>query len=81
MQVTVTYYEPCRDGNHEAYGLRGRYRTITGICRKVDAVETKAILVGNTRIPLGDVLKIEEIRFLLIKEQQQVACCTCSRQA
>ena len=47
VRVTVTYYEPCRDENHEAYGLRGQYRTVTGICLNVDADETKTILIGE----------------------------------
>lgn len=58
-RVTVTYYEPCTDENHEAYGLRGRYRTITGICRKVDTEVTKTIIIDAKQIPLGDVLRIE----------------------
>lgn len=39
VEVTITYYEPCKDENHEYYGLRGRYQTVTGICRRVDAWE------------------------------------------
>lgn len=59
VEVTVTWYEPCCDENHEAYGIRGRYRTTTGICWKVDAGVTETILVGETRIRLRDVRKIE----------------------
>ena len=58
-QVTVTYYEPCSDVNSEAYGSQGQYRTITGICRNVDAEVTKSILVDEMRISMGDILKIE----------------------
>ena len=39
VEVTITYYDPCKDENHEYYGLRGRYQTVTGICRRVDAWE------------------------------------------
>ena len=39
VQVTVTYYEPCSDENSEAYGLRGQYKTITGICWNVDTID------------------------------------------
>ena len=49
VEVTVTYYEPCMDENHEAYGLRGRYRTVTGICRRVDAEEAKTIWISAAR--------------------------------
>ena len=58
-QVTVTYYEPCSDVNSEAYGSQGQYKTITGICRKVDAEATKTILIDDMRIPMEDIRKIE----------------------
>lgn len=59
VQVTVTYYEPCSDVNSEAYGRQGQYRTITGICRNVDAEVTKTILIDEMRISLENVRKIE----------------------
>ena len=59
VQVTVTYYEPCRDADHEDYGLRGQYKTICGICRNVDTEVTKTILIGKARLPLENVRKIE----------------------
>lgn len=59
VQVTVTWYEVCDDKNREDYGLRGQYRTVSGICRNVDAEVTNTILVGQTRISLEDVRKIE----------------------
>ena len=58
VRVEVTYFEPCSDINHEAYGYRGRYRTADGICMNVDAEVTKTILVDRTRIPLDAVRKI-----------------------
>lgn len=61
VQITVTYYEPCHDENHEAYGIRGRYQTVTGICREVDTEITGTILVDKKRIRLEDVLQIEGI--------------------
>ena len=57
--VTVTYYEPCRDQDSEAYGVRGRYKTVTGICRNVDAEVTRTIRIDGTRIPLEDVICVE----------------------
>ena len=59
VQVSVTYYEACKDVNHEAYGSQGQYKTITGICWNVDAEVTKTILVDKMRIPMGDIVKIE----------------------
>ena len=50
-QVAVTYYEPCSDINSEAYGSQGQYRTVTGICRKVDAEVTKTILMSVALAP------------------------------
>lgn len=58
-QVAVTYYEPCSDINSEVYGSQGQYKTITGICRNVDAEVTKTILIGDTRLSLENVLRIE----------------------
>ena len=59
VQVTVTWYEACNDINHEDYGLRGQYRTISGICWNVDAEETRTILIGEKRLPLENVRRIE----------------------
>lgn len=58
VKVSVTYYEPCADENSESYGLRGRYVTVAGPCRAVDAVE-RTLRVGGFAIPLDDVRKIE----------------------
>ena len=58
-QVTVTCYVPCSDENSEAYGLRGRYQTIAGTCRKVDAEVTKTIQIDGMRIRMEHIRKIE----------------------
>ncbi len=59
VQVTVTYFESCSDENHEAYGRRGRYRTVSGICRNVDAEVTRTLQVDGRRIPLDDIRGLE----------------------
>lgn len=59
VQVSVTYYEPCSDKDNDAYGVKGRYKTITGICWNVDTEESHAILIDRMKIPLEDVLRIE----------------------
>ena len=59
VQVSVTYFEVCRDENHEACGSQGLYKTVTGICRNVDAEITRSILVDGTRIPMEDIRTIE----------------------
>ena len=57
--VSVTYFIPCSDKNHEAYGYYGQYVTVTGVCIKVDSVITKTITVDDTFIGFDDILMIE----------------------
>ena len=57
--VTISYFIPCSDKNHEAYGYRGQYVTFTGVCKKVNSVITKTITVDNTVIGFEDILNIE----------------------
>ena len=59
VQVSVTYYEPCSDKDHDAYGIQGKYKTITGICWNVDTEESHTILIDRMKISLDDVLRIE----------------------
>ena len=59
VQVSVTYYQPCLDPNHDDYGLRGQYQTITGICWNVDAEVSRTILIDKMKISLDNVLRIE----------------------
>ena len=62
VTVSVTYYVPCRDENHEAYGLRGRYETLTGVVRKGDPERTGTLRIDETEIDLADLadIRIEE---------------------
>lgn len=59
VRVSVTYYEPCADENHDDYGKRGCYKTVGGICYNVDTEAEQTILVDHTKIPLNRVLRIE----------------------
>ena len=59
--VSVTYFIPCSDKNHEAYGYYGQYVTVTGVCKKVDDTITHTITVGGLVISLDDIYKIEYI--------------------
>ncbi len=59
VRVSVTYYEPCGDEQNFAYGVRGRYVTVEGICRKVDAKAARVILVDDLEIPIEDLLMAE----------------------
>ena len=57
--VRVTCFVPCADKHHDAYAIRGQYRTVEGVCRNVDPDVTRTICVGNTRIAFADILRIE----------------------
>ena len=59
VQVSVTYYQPCQDKENDAYGLRGQYQTITGICWNVDAEVERTITIDRIRLSLEDVIRIE----------------------
>lgn len=59
VQVSVTYYQPCQDKEHDAYGRRGQYQTITGICWNVDAEVERTITIDRIRLSLDDVIRIE----------------------
>lgn len=56
--VTITYYVPCYDENHESYTVQGLYKTLTGVCWKVDPEIRQEIVVDSKRIPFGDILQI-----------------------
>ena len=59
VTVTVTYFEPCSDPNSEAYGIKGLYQTVTGICWKVDLEIRQEILVGSQKLSLKKISLIE----------------------
>ena len=59
--VSVTYFIPCSDKNHEAYGYYGQYVTVSGVCKKVDDTITHTITVGGLVISLDDIYKIEYV--------------------
>ena len=59
VRVTVTYYIPCNDKENEAYGYRGQYQQLTGICRNVDAEVTQTIRIDDRKIQFADIRSIE----------------------
>lgn len=61
VRVSVTYYQPCRDQEHDAYGLKGQYQTITGVCWNVDAEVNRTITVDRMRLSLDDVIRIDAL--------------------
>ncbi len=54
--VEITYYIPCMNENSFAYGNRGQYVTISGICRKIGH---QTITIDETTIKLADIVQIE----------------------
>ena len=56
--VTVEYYVPCTDEHSFACGIRGQYRTETGIVSKVDQDNGHTITVNEKSIAFQDILSI-----------------------
>ncbi len=59
VYAVVTYYLPCPDEQHEAYGLRGSYETATGRVRRVDPLLSKTLQIGERRLAFADLAAIE----------------------
>lgn len=57
--VTATYFVPCGDRQHEAYGEKGQISTVTGVCSRVDHETAQIIQIENRKIPFADLLRIE----------------------
>ena len=59
VKVTVTHFVVCTDEHNDAYGVRGRYVETSGICRRVDAVISKAIRIDDEIIGFRNIRSIE----------------------
>lgn len=59
VAVTLTYFEPCSDPHHDAYGKLGQIRTVTGICRRVDPDISMTFQIGNTVVAFDRIIRIE----------------------
>ena len=62
VTITVTYFQLCQDSDPDSYGNengQGLYRSVKGICQKVDPYVTHTIQVGEKRIAFDDILSIE----------------------
>ena len=70
VTVSVTCFEPCVDPQSDAYGRGGRYRTVTGVVRRVDT-ERQCLTVGERVIAFRDIREIagEEFRDLELREE------------
>ena len=58
VKVTVRYYVPCTDEHSFAHGLRGQYRTETGVVRKVDWEITRTLTLNRSVLSFDDILSI-----------------------
>jgi hypothetical protein len=58
-RILVTFYVPCRDENSEAFGLRGQYQTLSGVCLKVDSQTCRCLLMEGARISFSDLYRLE----------------------
>ena len=74
VQVSVRYYVPCTDENNFAFQLRGQYKTLTGICWKVDSDVTDSLTIDNTVIPLIDVIEITAADEDIFKKDEWMGC-------
>ena len=59
VSVKVTYFVPCEDPASPAFGIQGTYLTAEGVCRKVDPDESRTVQIGETVIPIRNILLIE----------------------
>ena len=59
VAVSVTYFAPCKDSDNEAFMVRGRYQTLSGILQKVDPFHAKNIIIDDIEVRLSDILSIE----------------------
>ena len=53
-QITVQYFSPCQDENSFAYGTGGIYKTVSGICSKVDDI-SQTITIDGQILPIEDI--------------------------
>lgn len=58
VQIRVRYFSPCMDENSSAYGDGGIYKTVSGICRKIDTV-SGTITVDDHVLPIEDITDID----------------------
>ena len=58
VTVSVVYYVPCSDENHEAYGKYGKYASVSGTLRQIDPILRGILRVEDTVIEFPDILEI-----------------------
>lgn len=58
VRATVSYFVPCRDENHEAYGRRGSYAAVSGVVWRVDPILRRSLRIGEVEIEFADIAEI-----------------------
>lgn len=56
--AAVTFFVPCADEQHEAYGRRGTYETVCGMVWWVDPLLTKSLSIKDRTIDFADIAEI-----------------------
>ncbi len=59
VPVHVTYFVPCEDRDSPAFGYRGRYVTLSGVCGRIGLRDMR---VGGRAVPLKEIVGIESER-------------------
>ncbi|MBR4656021.1 MAG: hypothetical protein IKO68_05525 [Oscillospiraceae bacterium] len=70
--ITVFYFVPCADPQHPAFGVLGKYKTISGVCGQVDPDLTQTLLVNGQRISFDTIWKIES-NSLIFRQPEEAA--------
>lgn len=58
VRVTVRFYVPCADPYSFSYQALGRYEEVSGLVRRLDAEEKRALIVDDRAIPFDDILSV-----------------------
>ena len=64
VRVSAEYYVPCADPEHEAYGIMGQYRTLSGQVLRVDQEQQCLLLrtdAGKLVIPFADLYRVSRL--------------------
>ena len=58
IRVSAEYFVPCKDPESAAFGTRGTYHRVSGICREV-SFHKRCILIGHHRLSFKDIASLE----------------------
>ena len=61
VSVAIEYFSVCSDEENDAYGVKGQYKTVTGVVLRVDQHEQRIIIrsdEGTFLIPFADIYRI-----------------------